>query len=54
MPFPGKFPHPFPLTHVKEKYYHEVAVMPKNIGGRETGMQAPTRKKRRLKLLQRD
>jgi hypothetical protein len=37
MAFPGKFPCPSPLTHVKRKYYHEVAVMPKNIGGRETG-----------------
>jgi hypothetical protein len=38
MAFPGKFLLPSPLTHIKEKYYHEVAVMPKNIGGRETGL----------------
>jgi hypothetical protein len=32
---PGKGFLPSPLTHLKDRYYHEVAVMPKIIGGRE-------------------
>jgi hypothetical protein len=37
---PGKSSDPSPLTHLKDRYYHEVAAMPKIIGGRETGIWA--------------
>jgi hypothetical protein len=51
---PGKGSAPSSLTHLKDRYYHEVAAMPKIIGGRKTGMAAFTEKKRLLKLRQRD
>jgi hypothetical protein len=31
---PGEGFAPSPLTHLKDRYYHEVAAMPKIIGGR--------------------
>jgi hypothetical protein len=45
---PGKGSTSSPLTHLKDRYYHEVAAMPKIIGGRETSIPASTRKEKAL------